>query len=57
MKQKEMITLILSLCFLITGCTTTMMNATPSEVSPTVAQGLTTEAAPPSYVDIDENVY
>jgi len=57
LKQKEMITLILSLCFLVAGCTTTMMNATPPEVSPTAAQGLTTEAAPPSYVDIDENVY
>ncbi len=52
-----MITLILSLCLLFTGCTTTMMNATPSEALPTTTPGRTVESAPPSYVDINENVY
>lgn len=57
MKQNELIVLILSLCLLFTGCTTTMMNATPSETLTATTPGRTVEAAPPCYVDINENVY
>jgi peptidoglycan lytic transglycosylase D len=52
-----MIALILSLCFLFTGCTTMTMNATPSEPLLTPSPGLAVESAPPCYVDINENVY
>ena len=52
-----MTALILSLCLLLTGCTTTMMNATPSETLSAKTPGSTVETAPPCYVDISENVY
>ena len=52
-----MIALIMSLCLLFTGCTTMTMNTTPSEPLLTTSPGRAVESAPPSYVDIDENVY
>ena len=57
MKQTKIITLILSLCLLFTGCTMTTMNATPSEPLLATSPGRTVESAPPYYVDINENVY
>ena len=57
MKQNELIALISSLCLLFAGCTSTMMNATPSDTLPVATPGRTVEPAPPCYVDINENVY
>lgn len=57
LKQNELIALILSLCLLLAGCTSTMMNATPSDTLPVTTTGRTAESAPPCYIDINENVY
>ena len=57
LKQNKIITLFLSVCVVLTGCSTMRMNATSTESVPVAASTLSTETAPPCYVDIDENVY
>ena len=49
--------MILSVCVGLTGCSTSMMNKPPSDSIPVTASAVSTETAPPCYIDINENVY
>lgn len=57
MKQNEFFALLTILGLLLTGCTTAMMGAVTPATLPTATPDLVTETTPPSYVDINENVY
>ena len=57
MRQKNTIILFVGLCFLLGGCTTMMNSAGSAKAPPSSPSVLSTEAAPPSYADLDENVY
>lgn len=57
MKRNELIALTLFFGILLTGCSTTMMNAKPPEATDVPPAGLKSDTAPPSYADLDANVY
>jgi len=57
LKRNDIITLVLGFSVLLSSCTT-IMPSTDSVPSPAAAPaGIAAEAPPPSYVDLEENVY
>ena len=57
MRRNELRALFVGFCILLSGCTTTMMTPSPAE-SPSKADiAPIPETPPPSYADLDENVY
>ena len=49
--------LFISLFAVLSGCSTMMMNANQPEMQPEATSEISIETAPPSYVDVNENVY
>ena len=57
LKRNDIIALALSLSFLFSGCTTIMPSTDSASMTASTPTGIANETPPPSYADIEENVY
>jgi membrane-bound lytic murein transglycosylase D len=57
LKRNDIIALALGLSVLLSGCTTIMPSTDSAEMASPPTTGMTADILPPSYVDIEENVY
>ena len=57
MKRKDILAVILSLSLVLGGCTTIMKSGEPAQTPANPLSGLASDSPPPSYADLEENVY
>jgi membrane-bound lytic murein transglycosylase D len=57
LKRKDILAVFLSLSLVLGGCTTIMKSGEPAKTPATPLTGLASDTPPPSYVDLEENVY
>ena len=57
LKRNHILALVLGLGVLFSGCTTIMPSTDTAQMASSAPSGMATETPPPSFVDLEENVY